>query len=340
MTNIEIKEREADLLVLLHIVAKKRVFILCLFLVFAVFSFVGAFLIPDLHKSYEVSEIIKQPIVGLNKYVVPLSEINEKIKKGVYNNKVVKIIGLTDLENFDFIVTVSKSGDFFKVALNVKEGDIKEGVSILNTLFIVLKNEYQGIIDRKIIDLDSSILFAKLNVEKKNIVVESIFQNLEIKREIIKKKENLLKEYNHLSFMFDERIKNGLEELVEISNRQKKISRAVRLKNIAIDSLVKKRSKISSKLKIINEEISKLIKELKDLEKEKEEELKHRNTALRVFSNLTTDREVVSNFVQLRISTKNYKVRLFAAHCMIGLAISLFLALILEFCEKLKKIKS
>lgn len=329
---------EVDLLVFFSAIIKRKRIVLGVFFIFVIIAAIFIFLEPKL---YIVSEILKLPTVEISNDAALLNEIERGIEAGDYDHNISEELGLSPARNFDFNVTIYEKTNHIKINLIVKEKDLDLGPGVLNSLFLILKSEYEPKVKAEGDRIENEILLLKNEISKIGLAKESINRDIQIKlrdiKDMRKEKDSLPNEIK----LFEER-KNLLLKELKLAGGTQDIGKL----NRQLDSLRMKFEEYLSRLKEIDNEIERVETEIANLKNInlKEHDIKIENILIKI-RELEAEKQFISNFIQFQppasspYQTKIGKIRRITAAAMGGLALGVVLALFLEFYQKVKTIK-
>lgn len=344
---------EVNLLNFFSIIAKRKRMVLAVFFITVLAAFAVSYFKrpPEL---YIVTEVIKVPTLGIDKNLPLVREkLSKKIQEGVYDYKICEEIGLTPARHFGFEVDVPEKNDFIKIKLTTEKEGVALAERVLNGLFKILEDEYL-----KRIAAEKSMFEYKANmleneVSKAELVKDKIDRKIQSRQEEIKGLENERKAWLSYIQLLDEREDLLTKEmsLIQKDAREGKLARDLttlthtNFLNIQLNSLSIRRQELMSQIRTINNNIGSIKLEIADLEDKKLKMIETDIRGLQIeMHKLKTEEQFVNNFVQLQpplslpisqIGTSRIR-KVFAAG-MIGLIFGAFLALFLEFWQKVKQ---
>jgi LPS O-antigen subunit length determinant protein (WzzB/FepE family) len=356
---------EPNLMELLLVVWKRKWQIIIPTFLLAVAAGIISFLLPV---KYEVDAIIQPSKIFVQTdqgvfdeiVVVDPKQVAGQINQESYNRLIAAKMHM-DIRDFPSI-QAENLRDTSLVRVAIHEDDVDKGKGILNTLFDILKNDFNRKIEVEIKTIDSNITTSKNEIKKRELDIQS----KEIEK--AKKRQEITAAGNKLKIS-EERCQNITEEMKSVKQRidgieaQQRQVLKERVEGISAVSLLLYSSEIQQNLRYYNTLDEKLSNErviqenLKLLIRASEEDIKLLNTdierlkkeieELQNLIGLMTEKKARIDYAQLikeptasinPVSPNKPLIVLVAG--ILGLVIFVALAYFLEFLKRQKEVRN
>lgn len=336
----------------------------------------GAFSIM-MPKIYEAYMTIEPAIISVDKsgryiYLGTPQNIEEKIRKGVYNKRIKKELKIDSSKmKLGFKVDRQKSADLIKVTSEWEEDKIDLGLNVLRQLASFLSEGYEKIIEQKKGDYDKQVLMEQNKIREIKTQRKDIDKQITLKFNDIQEKRSQIRFQQSSLKITRQREKELMQEIKKVKDNTEKIvrERDILLKsgnfkydislllysttiqqnvvyfnrlNDQINDLKTKKEKIGTEVEKLNKEIDDINTEIERLNLEKTEGLQTKiDDSKAKIDRLALEKGLIENVkiiqapeASLRPIKPKKKLNVILA-CVIGLIISIILAFFLEYLQKM-----
>lgn len=180
--------REINLLNYIRITVKKRKIFITIIALFIVAAFIKSFTIKPI---YKVIEIIALPTIPKDAGENLMSAVSFKtrIEEGVYHHLIKERLGVSN--NIPSLtVEVPKNEEIMKINTQITKNQVDLAIQILDTLYLLLKEEVQPVLERNINEIDEKINLLNISIERAELDKKNIEQQIELYTKQLDRKQN------------------------------------------------------------------------------------------------------------------------------------------------------
>jgi capsular polysaccharide biosynthesis protein len=187
---------------------------------------VVSFNMPKIH---EVSMTIEPGIIGADKdgkfiYLDSRDNIEEKIREGLYNRRIEKVLNINPLKkDIKFQVRPQKASNFIKVTSEWKENEVEFGKKALVHLLAVISKEYENVVQPRKDDYEKQILMKQNQIKEVEIQRKDIDKQILLELNTIGAKKNNIKLNKATLNIMQDREKELLQEIKNVKNNTERI---------------------------------------------------------------------------------------------------------------------
>ncbi|MBP7088034.1 MAG: hypothetical protein KBB01_01905 [Candidatus Omnitrophica bacterium] len=335
------KDKEVNLLSYIRITVKKRKIFITIVAIFIVAAFIKSFTIKP---TYKVIEIIALPTIpkDAGENLMLAVSFKTRIEEGVYHHLIKERLGISS--NIPSLtVEVPKNEEIIKINTQIAKNQVDLAIKILDTLYLLLKEEVQPVLERNINEIDEKINLLNISIERAELDKKNIEQQVELYTKQLNRKQSSIDFSESQIKAVEERIISLLKR-IEIEHPKDIIQEGDIIYSEKFDKLL---SDLKSEKKYLLENLGKEKDDTQDIElkietlKGNKLSLDKESEAKRVM--IASLQKKKNSFVPIErmqppqvhiINTRAIKLKLILKYFFCGLILGIAAVIIVDFYQK------